>query len=273
MGWEDRPYYRDEPPRVRVSVPMPGRMTMIVMGACLAVFFIGNVFRANWIFNWFWLTFDDGTAFKHPWRWVTYAYLHGGGAHLFWNLLGLYFFLTPLERVWGWKRAFTFYTLGTVAGAITFGVMCIFYPFPGIVGASGGILAALGACAYLFPEMMIFMIIPIRVFAALAGVLYLLTVAGDRNPSDAAHLGGLVFGFFAPYYGRHVWSRLSEQMKTTRRRNDVAAEQREQEQIDRILQKVHASGMNSLSWSERRTLKKATERQRQREAARASRVR
>ena len=141
------------------------------------------------------------------------------------------------------------------------------------MGASGGILAALGACAYLFPEMMIFMIIPIRVFAALAGVLYLLSVAGDRNPSDAAHLGGLIFGFFAPYYGRHVWHRVSERVKHKRRRDDFAAEKHEQEQIDRILQKVHDRGMNSLTWMEKRTLRRATERQRQADLARARRTR
>ena len=41
----------------------------------------------------------------------------------------------------------------------------------------------------------------------------------------------------------------------------------EQEQIDRILAKVSASGMHSLTWWEKRTLKKATERQRQQDLA------
>jgi stage IV sporulation protein FB len=46
----------------------------------------------------------------------------------------------------------------------------------------------------------------------------------------------------------------------------AAAEERaEQERIDQILAKVSASGMNSLTWMERRALKKATERQRQRD--------
>lgn len=44
----------------------------------------------------------------------------------------------------------------------------------------------------------------------------------------------------------------------------ATAERREQETIDRILSKVHASGMNSLTWGEKRALKKATERQRRR---------
>jgi hypothetical protein len=43
------------------------------------------------------------------------------------------------------------------------------------------------------------------------------------------------------------------------------AERTEQERIDQILAKVSAHGMQSLSWWERRTLKKATEHQRQRD--------
>jgi stage IV sporulation protein FB len=46
----------------------------------------------------------------------------------------------------------------------------------------------------------------------------------------------------------------------------AAAEERaEQERIDEILAKVSAQGMSSLTWTERRALKKATERQRQRD--------
>jgi len=49
------------------------------------------------------------------------------------------------------------------------------------------------------------------------------------------------------------------------------AERDEQQSIDAILAKVSAHGMHSLSWWEKRTLKKATERQRERDAARAKR--
>lgn len=45
----------------------------------------------------------------------------------------------------------------------------------------------------------------------------------------------------------------------------MAAERAEQAKVDAILQKVSEHGMNSLSWSERRALKKATERQRKRD--------
>jgi Zn-dependent protease len=50
-------------------------------------------------------------------------------------------------------------------------------------------------------------------------------------------------------------------------------ERQEQQKIDAILAKVSAHGMNSLSWLEKRTLKQATERQRQADLKRAARAR
>jgi membrane associated rhomboid family serine protease len=273
MAWDNREYYRDEPPRIRMAIPMPGKLTLAIMAANFLVFLLLNVFRLVEIADFAVLDFRGGSAFRHPWQFVTYAYLHGGGSHLFWNMLGLYFFLTPLEEVWGWRKTLGFYTLGTVAAALTFGVMCIFYPFAGLMGASGGVLAALGACAYLFPQMMIFMVIPIRVAAALLAVLYLLTIAGDRNPSDAAHLGGLVFGFFGPYYGGHFVRDSLRKWETRRQQAEEVSQEREQETIDRILQKVHDSGMNSLSRAEKKALARATERQRKSDQAREARYR
>lgn len=53
--------------------------------------------------------------------------------------------------------------------------------------------------------------------------------------------------------------------KSDRIRRQARAEAQEQERIDTILAKVSSQGMNSLTWAERRALKRATERQRQRE--------
>jgi hypothetical protein len=50
-------------------------------------------------------------------------------------------------------------------------------------------------------------------------------------------------------------------------RKKARAEQLEQAKIDAILAKVKEKGLHSLSWGEKRTLRKATERQRQRDLA------
>jgi len=59
--------------------------------------------------------------------------------------------------------------------------------------------------------------------------------------------------------GKGTWT------KNVRKR--VAAEQAEQAKIDAILAKVHEKGLHSLTYFEKRTLKKATERQRRRDLA------
>jgi hypothetical protein len=123
-------------------------------------------------------------------------------------------------------------------------------------------------------QILLFFVFPIsiRALAIVLGLLWFLIVISAGDPSSAAHLGGLVFGFAGPYYGRGAWTRILKRRRLSRERRQLAAENTETQAIDAILQKVHLQGMNSLSWFEKRTLKRATERQRQRDAARAQRV-
>jgi len=68
--------------------------------------------------------------------------------------------------------------------------------------------------------------------------------------------------FGSGYHETH--KKLSPKLyKKVRKRE--AQERVEQEKIDAILAKVSAHGMHSLTWWEKRTLRKATERQRQRD--------
>src|SRR3954470_23128935 len=114
MAWQDRPYYREEGggniPPVVFSFPKLTRLTMSIIGVCLVVFILQAVTRSYGPFGpletWGRLTFFQGLAFTQPWRWVTYQYLHGGAAHFFFNMIGLYFFLPSLELMWGWRKAF-----------------------------------------------------------------------------------------------------------------------------------------------------------------------
>jgi hypothetical protein len=158
--------------------------------------------------------------------------------------------------------------------------MSLVYPSGGLIGASGSLLAVLGAIAVIAPDMQVLamMVIPLtmRALAIIYAVLYTLTILGDRNMSDAAHLGGMAFGAAYVFAERRFGGVIERQRygwAQRRKRQAQVSEQTEQETIDRILAKVHDKGMNSLSWSERRALKRATERQREAELARARRAR
>jgi membrane associated rhomboid family serine protease len=288
MAWQDRPYYKEDGtggiPPVVFSFPKLTRLTIAIVLACLVLFLAQAFTRGERVMDpvtyWGRLTFFRGQALSQPWRWVTYQYLHGDAGHLFFNMLALYFFLPTLELMWGWKKALAFYTAGGIVAGITFGLISLFLPQPslgmGLIGASGSVFAAMGAVALLSPNRQLILLVfpvPIRVAVGLFGAFFFLSTVADRNPSNAAHLGGLAFGFFAPWIGGPWAARFRRNWEKRRTHRQATAERDELENIDRILEKVHQKGMNSLSWSERRTLKSATERQRQTEAARARRAR
>jgi membrane associated rhomboid family serine protease len=272
MAWEDRAYYREGSSYgsgPKFIFPMPSKLTFAVIIANVAVFLL-RIFPDAY----FWsvehgaLDFRGKLAFIQPWRWITYQYIHGGAAHLFFNMISIYFFLPMVERAWGWKRAFAFYTAGGIAAGVAFGFISIFYPGSRLIGASGSIMAVLGAATAIAPDMQILaLIIPMtmRTLALLYTVFYILSVVGDRDVSDAAHLGGLAFGFIAVRFGKGIWQNSTRRYERSRVRRRVEQDRAEQEMVDHILEKVSVHGMNSLTRGERKALKKATEHQRERD--------
>jgi membrane associated rhomboid family serine protease len=282
MSWRDRDYHRDDGqmdrtmPSVGFALPHVSRLSLILIGVCLAVFLAqagtGRTAERSPLVNFGELTYFQGTAWFQPWRFLTYQYLHGSGSHIFWNCLGIFFFVPPLERLWGWKKTLGFYTLGGVAAGLLYGVInaAAHLGAGGLIGASGSIFACMAGCALLFPGMQIILVffpVPIRVAAGLFFVFFLLTIVGDKDLSNAAHLGGLAFGFFAPMT-RPWFHRLNAKIQAQRVMQQVREEAEEERIVDRILEKVRDHGMQSLNNSEKRALQRATERQRRRDQLR-----
>ena len=138
-----------------------------------------------------------------PWQVVTYAFLHGGIGHLFFNMLGLWMFGAELERIWGQKRFLQFYFASVLAAAATQLVFAAFAgsPYP-TVGASGGLFGLLLAFGMMFPNRTIMPLFPpipmkAKVFVAIYGGLELLFgVTGTQSGvAHFAHLGGMLGGF------------------------------------------------------------------------------
>lgn len=276
MGWQDRAYNRDgsgDTMGPRLADYKPTGLALVLIVTLLGFFFLQIFGATRWMVEWGALTFRDDIGWWQPWRFITYQYIHGSGGHIFWNLLSIYFIIPLMERVWGWKKTFVFYTIGGMVAGLVYALMCAVFGYTGfLIGASGSILAVLGAVAAVMPGIMFFGVIPVRILALLYAILYMLTIAHDRNMSDAAHLGGLAFGFVAPLVGTRYVRDLTDRLEQSRRNRVIRMEQDEQAAIDRILAKVHDHGMNSLNRGERNTLKRATERQRQSENKRARRV-
>jgi membrane associated rhomboid family serine protease len=144
-----------------------------------------------------------------PWQLLTYAFLHGDGFHLFFNMLGLWMFGSELERLWGPRRYLAFLLAGVLAAAVAQLLVSLVMGWRDpTVGASGGLFALLLAYGMLFPNRVIMPLFPpipmkARTFVIVFGVLELvLGLSGARGVAHFAHLGGMVGGFFMIRYWR-----------------------------------------------------------------------
>ena len=206
------------------------------------------------------------------WRLITYQFLHDPNFvwHIFFNMLGLFFLGPTLERHWGGKRFLTFYLGCGVAGALFYFLLVAvkFLHARPMVGASGAILGMLAACAILFPHFVVIILlfpVPIRVAAVAFTAVYLVAVLtrSANAGGDAAHLAGMAAG--AGYVFSRPWrERFKLRMQAGAWEKKMAAERKLQLELDRILQKVHDSGIHSLTSKEKKILKKATDAERRR---------
>src|SRR5476649_2119293 len=78
-----------------------------------------------------------GTLFE-PWQLVTYAFLHGSLAHIFFNMFALFMFARPLEYLWGARRFSVYYFACVIAaGATQLWTSALADSTEATVGASG----------------------------------------------------------------------------------------------------------------------------------------
>jgi membrane associated rhomboid family serine protease len=138
-----------------------------------------------------------------PWQLVTYGFLHGGFAHIFFNMFAVYMFGSTLEQFLGTRFYVLLYFASVVTAALTqLGVNELMgSPYP-TLGASGGVFGLLLAFGMFFPHqriMLLFPPIPMPAWVAVTafGALELFfgitgTQAGVAN---FAHLGGMLGAF------------------------------------------------------------------------------
>ncbi|HSD55368.1 MAG TPA: rhomboid family intramembrane serine protease [Burkholderiales bacterium] len=146
---------------------------------------------------------DSGAGF-YVWQLVTYAFLHGSGLHLFFNMFALYMFGGEIERLFGPRRYLAYYFVAVIVAAVTQLVVsgaAGANPYP-TVGASGGVFGLLLAFGVLFPRRMIMLIfppipMPAWLFVTVYGVLelYLGVTGTSQGVAHFAHLGGMLGGW------------------------------------------------------------------------------
>ncbi len=184
--------------------PIPP-ITQFLMLACTAIFCLQQI--APPVFVWFAL-FPITSDYFLPWQPLSYAFLHGGVFHLFFNMLALWMFGAELELLWGRKRYLAFLAMGAVFGAITFMIVTTIMGVRSpLVGFSGSIYGLLIAAAMYFPNRTIMPLFPpipmkMRTFVIVFGVLAMVLGFSGTDFGALAHLGGMLGGYITIRYWR-----------------------------------------------------------------------
>lgn len=235
----------------------------------------------------FYLAFIPSQVLVRPWTLVTYMFAHGDFWHLFWNMLGLFFFGPPLEARWGSRDFLKYYLICGLGGAA---LSFVVSPMSPIIGASGAVYGVMLAFALNWPDAPIYIwgILPVKA-KYLVGVLAMISFFSTFSPrgdgiAHAAHLGGVVAGLVYLRMSRPggAFSGLKRMMnrrrlkvvqpddtRTAVRTSTTAPPRRrggEEEkllsELDRVLEKISTQGMSSLTPQERKLLDEVSRRYR-----------
>jgi membrane associated rhomboid family serine protease len=214
------------------------------------------------------LTFVPWLTLSRPWSVITYMFLHGGVMHLLFNMLGLYFFGPRLEERLGSRRFVTLYFVAGITGAL---LSTIFSPRAALIGASAGVFGVMLGFATFWPRERIYIwgIIPVEaralVIITTAFSLYAGFSGASRGVADFAHLGGyagawLYLLFLDRTSDRRTFARkmraapAPEVVRRIVRADELRLDgvhELSREEVNRILDKISARGVGSLTPQER----------------------
>jgi membrane associated rhomboid family serine protease len=246
---------------------------------CAAVFMfdpVVNYFMREWLY----LSTDHAIWGLQYWRFIGFQFLHANFQHLLFNMIGLYFFGPLVEQYLGGKRYLAFYLLCGIFGAVLYLILNLGgYIFgesvPGflfndtgtpLVGASAGVFGVLLAGAFMAPNVrvLVFFIIPMRLSTMAYGLvllaLFTVLFGKDNAGGEAAHLGGAAAGWYFirnPHHLNGFFDFLGKADPTSKHfawRGSNAS----QSEVDRILDKIHKKGLQSLSTKEKKILHDAS---------------
>jgi membrane associated rhomboid family serine protease len=283
---EDRDYMRQpayHEPRISFTVAL-----LIVNAAVFLIQLISANFpHGQQIQNDYFALSLDGLSKGYFWQMLTFQFMHASWLHIVFNSLAIFFFGRPVETVLGRGRFLALYfSSGVIGGAVQMiFALCLRNVFGGaVVGASAGAYGLVAAFAVLnweeqFTLLIYFFPVTMRGKTLLwvsIGLVLLGILTPGNGVANAAHLGGILTGFVCVRYlfqGR--WPQLAFPARRREPREfvaagkvkllgsaaktgeDLSAEEFLQREVDPILDKISAHGIQSLTARERETLEKA----------------
>jgi membrane associated rhomboid family serine protease len=238
------------------------------------------------------LEFSPLDALSRPWTFITYMFVHAGLLHLAFNLLALAVFGGAVEQRMGGRAFISYYLLCGLGGALlSYGMMLVVKDVRPVVGASGAIYGVMLAFGWAWPNLPVTVFpfpepIPARwLVAFLLGLSLLLDWIGlSRGVAHLAHLGGIAMGFAYLKLQTMSLARAERRLRSTpdrgvlvqpaaravrgsepvmpKPRPQAPPSDRTHQEIDRVLDKISASGLASLTPAERKFLAEQSRRMR-----------
>ncbi len=210
------------------------------------------------------MVFIPSRVLLRPWTLVTYMFLHGGLMHLLFNMLALFFFGPRVEARLGTRQFGWLYFLSGISGALLSMVLSSGSP---IIGASAGVFGVMLAFAYFWPHepILIWGVLPIpaRILVIITTVLALYSgfAGAQQGVAHFAHLGGYAGAFVYLKWierKRKAWKKKvaapTKETAAMTKRPDIdlqSIHEVNRAEVNRLLDKIGSSGMESLSQEEK----------------------
>ena len=265
------------PPVIRTIIAI--NVVIFVLQAIIGNIQIGGQNLNRYIIQY--LAFDPSlwNAITHPWRFLTYMFLHGGGFHLLFNMLWLWWMGRSVEESIG-PRSFAVLFFGAGIGGAFFHIALSFlYGTNLVIGASGAVFGVMVAFAFMFPRAPIMLIFlpPIEARFVVAGLIVfdVLFIGAGDGVARLVHLGGAGIGYLlirAHYRGHdlsryvrpleNIWKESPKKEKKRAKNTkmysvsdvEVVEETFGQKELDKILEKISKQGYDGLTAEEKRKL-------------------
>ncbi len=241
---------------------------------------MGGAFTQNFALSW------QALLSGKIWTLITYSFLHGSLLHIFCNMVGLYFIGQFVEKFLGARKFYTLYFGGAVVGGLLWLLFSIGTPEI-LIGASAAVMSVFTVFCLFYPPMpitfLLFFIIPIsmrpmtmlKITAGMEILGLLVSLAGGGSVvAYSAHLGGILAGFvFARLTQRGNLNFLDDfKISNFSKKRDfrggkasdysfkvnISTSSKNDDEINRILDKISVSGFSSLSEREREVLRNAS---------------
>ena len=229
---------------------------------------------------------------SRPWTLITYMFAHSRNDifHILFNMLVFYWFAKLFIEYLGSDKLIAVYVLGGLAGGLAYLLVFNLVPyfvnrsdFTGMVGASAAVYAVVVAIATLLPDYTFYLMflgpIKIKYIAAFYVVISFLGTTQANAGGNIAHLGGALMGFIYTKQlkqGNDLGAWLTKLIDRFSNKNPrskmrvaykrsisdveyIETKKYDEEQIDRILDKISKSGYNSLTKEEKEILFSASD--------------